>query len=119
MKKADGIGLAAVQIGVLKRVILVLIDGEYKAFINPKITKKSWKKIAIEEACLSVPRKFGYVKRHQNITIQALDENGNAAKETYENLPAIIFQHEIDHTDGILFIDKICPVKNLSKTIRT
>jgi len=108
--KLDGIGLAAVQIGDLKRIILVLVDGEYKVFINPKIIRKSWKKIAIEEACLSVPGQSGYVKRHQNVTIQALDENGSATKEKYSDLPAIIFQHEIDHLDGILFIDRICPV---------
>ena len=61
----------------------------------------------LEEACLSVPEKSGYVKRYQNITVEALDENGNNIKEKYEDLPAIIFQHEIDHTNGILFIDKI------------
>src|SRR3989338_9556391 len=107
VKKADGIGLAAVQIGILERVILVLVDGEFKAFINPKIIKKSWKKIAIEEACLSVPGKSGYVRRHQTIVVQALDENGNKIKPKFDELPAIILQHEIDHLNGILFIDKI------------
>ncbi|MBU1179477.1 peptide deformylase [Patescibacteria group bacterium] len=107
IKKADGVGLAAVQIGALKRVILVEVDGELKVFINPKITRKSWKKTAIEEGCLSVPGKHGYVNRSEKISVKALDESGKEIKLRAAGVPAIIFQHEIDHLEGILFIDKI------------
>jgi len=103
-----GIGLAAVQIGVHKRVVLVEVDeGEVNAYINPVIKRKSLKKIAIEEGCLSVPGKHGYVKRSETIWLEALDETGKKLKLKARGLPAIVFQHEIDHTNGILFIDKI------------
>ncbi|MBU4422083.1 peptide deformylase [Patescibacteria group bacterium] len=107
IKEAGGVGLAAVQIGILKRIILVEIGEEINVYINPKITKRSLKKIAIEEGCLSVPGKNGYVKRSQKITIKALNEKGDVVKMNLEDIPAIIFQHEVDHLDGILFIDKI------------
>lgn len=107
IKKENGAGLAAVQIGALKQVILVEIGEKVHAFINPKIIKKSWRKIAIEEGCLSVPGKNGYVKRSAAISVLAHDEAGDKIKIKAEGLSAIIFQHEIDHTNGILFIDKI------------
>lgn len=107
LKKAGGVGLAAVQIGVLKQVVLVEMDGAVRAFLNPKIINKSWKKIAIEEGCLSVPGVNGYVKRAAWIKLRSLDEDGNKIELRVEGLAAIIFQHEIDHTNGVLFIDKI------------
>ncbi|PIR67075.1 MAG: peptide deformylase [Parcubacteria group bacterium CG10_big_fil_rev_8_21_14_0_10_36_14] len=107
IKKAGGVGLAAVQIGTLKRIILVEIDGNIGAYINPKITKRSLKKIAIEEGCLSVPGKNGYVKRSQKITVKTLNEQGDMIKLDLKNIPSIIFQHEIDHLNGVLFIDKL------------
>ncbi len=107
LKKADGIGLAAVQIGALKQVILVEVEGTIHAFFNAKIIKKSWKKIAIEEGCLSVPGQNGYVKRSANLKLAALDKNGKEIELETKGLTSIIFQHEIDHTDGILFIDKL------------
>lgn len=110
LKQAGGIGLAAVQIGVAKKIILVEVDGIVHAFLNTKITKKSWKKIAVEEGCLSVPGQNGYVKRSANLKLSALDENGEKIKLETQGLTSIIFQHEIDHTNGILFIDKL--IKN-------
>lgn len=107
LKQADGMGLAAVQIGTLKQVILVETDKGVHAFINPKIIKKSWKKIAIEEGCLSVPGKNGFVKRAASVRVKAVDENGDKIELQTAGLTAIIFQHEIDHINGILFIDKI------------
>lgn len=107
LKKSQGIGLAAVQIGVLKQVILVEMNEEVHAFVNPKIIKKSWKKSAIEEGCLSVPGVNGYVKRSAWIKIRVLDEDGSKVELKAENLASIIFQHEIDHINGVLFIDKI------------
>lgn len=105
--KSDGVGLAAVQIGTPKRIILVLIDGSFRAFINPRTIRRSWKKIIIEEGCLSLPGKNGLVKRHYSVTISAVDERGNRVKEKFNGLPAVILQHEIDHLNGILFIDKL------------
>lgn len=107
IKIGDGVGLAAVQIGILERVILVEINGRPEVFINPVISGKSWKKIAIEEGCLSVPGVHGYVKRSCAVTIKALNEAGEKITLKAQGLPAIIFQHEVDHTDGILFIDKL------------
>lgn len=107
LKQANGIGLAAVQIGVPKQVILVEVEGTAHAFLNAKITRKSWKKIAVEEGCLSVPGQNGYVKRSANLKIAALDENGKKITLATSGLTSIIFQHEIDHTNGILFIDKL------------
>lgn len=108
LTEKKGIGLAAVQIGVHKKVILVEVDeGEVNPYINPIIKRKSLKKIAIEEGCLSVPGRSGYVKRSETIWLEALDETGKKLKLKVTGLPAIVFQHEIDHTNGILFIDKI------------
>ena len=108
IKKAGGVGLAAVQIGILRRIILVEVkENRPEVFINPKITRRSWKKISIEEACLSVPGKFGPVKRSETINVEAINENGEKIKFKAKGLPAIIFQHELDHLEGILFIDKV------------
>lgn len=107
IKKAGGVGLAAVQIGILKRVILVEFDDGLRAFINPEIIRKSWKKTAIEEGCLSVPGKNGYVKRSETIILKSLDENGKEHKLRFSGLAAIVIQHEVDHLNGVLFIDKI------------
>lgn len=116
VKIAGGVGLAAVQIGELWRVILIETDGEFRAFINPEIIKKSWKKISIEEGCLSVPGANGYVKRSASVRVEALDENGKKAELKAEGIAAIIFQHEIDHTNGILFIDKLVKKPKNGKT---
>lgn len=112
IKIGGGVGLAAVQIGVLQRVILVEIDGRPELFINPVISSKSWKKIAIEEGCLSVPGVHGYVKRSYAVTVKALNEAGEKITLKAQGLPAIIFQHEVDHTNGILFIDKLINKQN-------
>jgi peptide deformylase len=107
IKISNGVGLAAVQIGELWRVILVENDGHYNAFVNPEIIKKSWSKIALEEGCLSVPGKFGYVRRHKSVIVHAVDETGKEVEVKAQGLPAVVFQHEIDHLNGVLFIDKL------------
>lgn len=107
IKIGDGVGLAAVQIGVPERVILVEIEGRPEVFINPALSGKSWKKIAIEEGCLSVPGVHGYVKRSYAVTVKALNESGEKIILKAQGIPAVIFQHEVDHTNGILFIDKL------------
>lgn len=108
MKVENGIGIAAPQVGVHKRLIIVdLGENQPHAFFNPRITSKSFSKIDSEEGCLSVPGVFGIVKRHKAVTVTA--ENMNGVTQTFraEGLPAIVFQHETDHLDGILFIDKV------------
>jgi len=104
MLKNQGIGLAAPQVGVLKRIIAVKTS---RVFINPKIIRKSRKTIIDEEGCLSFPGLFLKIKRAKEVEIEALNENGEKIYFKTEGLPARIFQHEIDHLDGILFIDRI------------
>ena len=107
MYTASGVGLAASQVGVLKRIIL--IDGEEDGLIvliNPMIIKSEGEVVA-EEGCLSVPDIYSQVKRSSKVTIKALNESGEPIKITKEGLIARALQHEIDHLNGILFIDKI------------
>lgn len=108
MDVENGIGIAAPQIGIHKRLIIVDIgNNQPQAFFNPKITSRSFTKTESEEGCLSVPGVFGIVKRHRAVTVTA--ENLEGVTQTFraEGLMAIVFQHEIDHLDGILFIDKV------------
>lgn len=107
MYTASGVGLAALQVGVPKRIILV--DGEEDGLIvliNPIIVKSEGEVVA-EEGCLSVPDIYSQVKRSSKVTIKALNENGDPIEITEEGLIARALQHEIDHLDGILFIDRI------------
>jgi len=107
MYTASGVGLAASQVGVPKRIILV--DGEEDGLIvliNPMIIKSEGEVVA-EEGCLSVPDIYSQVKRSSKVTIKGLDENGDPIEITKEGLTARALQHEIDHLDGILFIDRI------------
>lgn len=106
---ADGIGIAAPQVGVLKRVIIVDLsdeggEGPYK-LINPVITKSKGEQVC-REGCLSVPGLLGDVTRPKEITVEALNENGEKVVIKAKDLLAICLSHEIDHLDGILFIDK-------------
>lgn len=114
----DGVAIAAPQVGVSLRIFVVKggvlpklpEDGVY---INPEIIKSSKQKKGMEEGCLSVRWLYGEVSRHEKVTITAYDERG--IKKTYgaSGLLAQIFQHEIDHLDGILFIDKASNVRDL------
>ena len=107
MLKADGVGLAAPQIDKLIQVIAININQQAQILINPKITKKSWSKTILEEGCLSVPNIYGKVKRHKKIRVEYLDCQGQTHKSKFKNFIARVIQHEIDHLNGILFIDKI------------
>lgn len=102
----NGVGLAATQVGVNKRIFVAETNKGIEVFINPVITKTSPKIIDSEEGCLSVPGTFGLVKRHKRVQAEGLDRKGNPVKIKTGGLLAIIFQHEIDHLDGVLFIDK-------------
>ncbi|HBY57048.1 MAG TPA: peptide deformylase [Candidatus Atribacteria bacterium] len=107
MYAASGVGLAAPQVGVLKRIIIV--DGGEEgviALINPKIVDKEGESIA-EEGCLSLPDIYANVKRSSKVTVEALDLDGEQIKITKEDLIARALQHEIDHLEGTLFIDRI------------
>ncbi len=111
MYTASGVGLAASQVGVSKRIILV--DGEEDGLIvliNPMIIKSEGE-VVEEEGCLSVPDIYSQVKRSSKVTVKALNENGDPIKITKEGLTARALQHEIDHLDGILFIDRIGRIK--------
>lgn len=105
----DGIGLAAPQVGVLKRVIVIDLgeegDGKVYKLINPVITKRKGEQVC-REGCLSVPGLVGDVVRPKEVTVEALDENGKKIVIKAKDLFAICLSHEIDHLDGILFIDK-------------
>ena len=105
MIKKDGVGLAAPQVGKNIRFIVINIENKITCMINPVITKKSWAKESGEEGCLSVPDTFGKVKRHKKIKCLYYDNNGKKQTILAEKLTARIIQHEIDHLDGILFID--------------
>lgn len=106
MDKARGVGLAAPQIGKGIRLIIAETDEGPTAFANPKIISTSTRMVDSEEGCLSVPGVYGIVKRHKAVKVKAKDRFGNAVRLKAGGLLSIIFQHEIDHLDGILFIDK-------------
>jgi len=103
----SGIGLAAPQVGISKRI--TVIDGEEDGLIvliNPMIVKSEGELVE-EEGCLSVPGIYSQVKRSSKVTVKALNQNGDPIEMTKEGLAARALQHEIDHLDGILFIDRI------------
>lgn len=107
MKLENGIGIAAPQIGVKERVIIVdMPDAGPTAFFNPEILEKSFKMIDSEEGCLSVPGVWGLVKRHRSVKVRLTDKTGKTTEERFNELYSTVFQHEIDHLDGVLFIDK-------------
>ncbi|NVN98130.1 MAG: peptide deformylase [Geobacteraceae bacterium] len=115
MYDAPGIGLAAPQIGVLQRVIVIDIAGgdeppELIAAINPVIVHAEGETFE-EEGCLSVPKYAANVRRHGKIVVKGLNPDGEEMTWKAEGLLAIAFQHEIDHLDGILFIDQISQLK--------
>ena len=107
MLKKDGVGLASPQIGELKRIFIAVINGTPQVFINPKITKKSWRKNTMEEGCLSIPGVYGKVKRPTSVEVEYLDLSGEKRKIKANKFNARVIQHETDHLNGILFIDRM------------
>lgn len=105
--KKDGVGLAAPQVGINKRFIIVQTKNGPEAFINPKIFSTSLLKTDSEEGCLSIPGVWGIVKRFKKVKVRALNRKGEKVMIKASGLEAVIFQHEIDHLDGILFIDQV------------
>jgi peptide deformylase len=123
---APGVGLAAPQVGINKRVIVYDINAgnknqnedeaeeikeEFRALINPEIINASGSIVSKEEGCLSVLEYNADVKRYEKVTVRALNIEGKQIEFNMEGIPAVIMQHEIDHLDGILFIDRISALK--------
>lgn len=105
MHKSDGVGIAAPQVGVNKKIIIVNWEDEDLVLINPVITKKSFFKYMDKEGCLSFPGLEIMVKRPKKIAVKALDYSGEKIRVKAEGLFARILQHEIDHIEGKLLID--------------
>ena len=105
MTAAEGVGLAAVQIGILRRVVVIDIDGRIE-LINPVIAQVSEETIAMSEGCLSFPGERGLVERPQKVTVNAQDRHGDPITVTGEDLLARAICHELDHLDGVIYHDK-------------
>ncbi|MGB4598962.1 MAG: peptide deformylase [Trichlorobacter sp.] len=122
MYNADGVGLAAPQVGLDERIFVVdlapIASEEHpefkdfkKVFVNAHITERSGEEVLVEEGCLSIPGIHEKVPREGEIRIEYLDEELQPHKETYAGYMARVIQHEYDHLDGILFVDKISPLR--------
>jgi peptide deformylase len=117
MYDAPGIGLAAPQVGVLSRVLVMdCVKGENEAprpmvMFNPEIVASSDERNVYEEGCLSIPDQYAEVTRPKLVDVRWIDRDGNAQQETFDGLWATCVQHEIDHLDGKLFIDYLGPMK--------
>jgi peptide deformylase len=114
-KDPEGVGLASTQIGLDERFFVGLIDkSEQPKFLpifNPKIIFKSKATKTYFEGCLSIPNYYGEVIRHTSIKVEYQNETGKVITETLKGIPAWIFQHEVDHLDGILFVDRVLEQK--------
>ena len=110
MYEANGVGLAAPQVGILKRAVVIDIGEGLVELINPVILETSGSQID-DEGCLSVPGKYAPVERPNYVKVKAMDRNGDEFIIEGEELMARALCHEIDHLDGILYIDKALPVE--------
>lgn len=110
MHKYEGVGLAAVQVGILKQIIVIDLEDEGQKYvlINPEIISQTGEQV-VEEGCLSFPNKFAKIKRPTNIKVKALNEKGEKIEISAKDLLAQAIAHEIDHLNGEVFIDKIIP----------
>jgi len=115
----EGLGLSAIQIGQLLRIFVAKAGKNFSVFINPKIifaSKETLKKVLKKEqqffeGCLSLPNIYGFVDRSYQIKLEWLDEKGQKKSQSFKNRSAICLQHELDHLDGILFVDRILKQK--------
>jgi peptide deformylase len=109
LKIANGVGIAAPQLGESLRVILIAPDGRKPtALINPEIIRAEGEATG-QEGCLSLPGLYGDVQRHTKVEVRAINKEGNPVRLDLEGMSARIVEHEIDHLDGVLFIDKADP----------
>lgn len=107
MENGNGVGLAAPQVGILKRFFVILADDDIKrVFINPQIIATSTEMCDYEEGCLSIPNVWETISRPAKVTVQALNERGRPFTLEAEGFLARVIQHEYDHLDGILYIDR-------------
>jgi peptide deformylase len=108
MASHRGVGLAAPQVGIGKRLCVVYTPWDStQIFVNPRITAYSADMVEAEEGCLSIPGLFGMVSRHVAVVVRYQDLKGQEQIKTLEGLSAVVAQHEIDHLDGILFTDRV------------
>ncbi len=115
MHSAEGVGLAAPQVGTPLRVIVIGIPGEEEiALINPEIVRSKGERLIIE-GCLSVPGYVGEIKRAESVTVKGLDPNGKEMRIKADELLAQALEHEIDHINGVLYIDHLDSVDKLRK----
>ncbi len=108
MRDAHGIGLAGPQIGIKERIIVISPDHRPSVIFNPEIVERGGSQVG-EEGCLSIPGLYGDVERSETVVVKGLNRKGDSIKYTLNGLAARVVQHEIDHLDGILFIDKADP----------
>lgn len=113
MHEADGIGLSANQIGLNIRVFVAMVESKFYALFNPEIVQFSKEITPMDEGCLSVPGVYGLVERPAKVTLKGLDANGKPIKIKAWGLLAKVFQHEMDHLNGGLFIDKAKQVERV------
>jgi peptide deformylase len=106
MKEANGMGLAAPQINISLRLAVVEFEGKRTVYINPSLTSLSKDKVLFEEGCLSLPQQFFWIERSTQITVRYTDEHGVERKGKLSGIMAIALQHEIDHLEGTLIIDR-------------
>ena len=106
MYEADGVGLAAPQVGILKRIVVIDVGEGPVELINPEILEETGEQIRVE-GCLSVPGIYGEVKRPECLLVKALDRDGKEQRIEATGMLAIAMCHEIDHLDGILFEDRV------------
>lgn len=114
MRAAKGVGLAANQVGIARRVAVVDVGEEFPpplVLINPRILSASAEAETAEEGCLSIPEIFGDVERPATVELEALDRDGAPYRVTVSGYKARAVQHEIDHLDGVLFLDHLSAVK--------
>jgi peptide deformylase len=111
MDVALGVGLAANQVGHARRIAVIDAEGQRFVMINPVIVARGTTKSSAEEGCLSIPDAYAEVNRPDAVTLEAVDEHGQPFRLELTGLAARAVQHEIDHLDGILFIDYLSPLK--------
>lgn len=107
MTHYNGIGLAAPQVGQSLRLIVIATSPQPSVYINPEIIKSSWRHNQMEEGCLSLPGVFGIVKRPRRVLARYLTLEGEIKQEWLDDMIARVYQHEVDHLNGILFTDKV------------
>lgn len=121
LRNSEGVGLAAPQVGLSIRLFIVDLDclseehpeykGFLKTFINPEIVEESEEMVSYEEGCLSIPGIHENVKRPKKVLVNYLDEDFNEHEEWFDEFPARVIQHEYDHLEGKLFVDRIGPLR--------